>query len=180
MDYRKKIAKRISFDDIMEVLYAVQHSDTEKEKLYRLIFDEDKKVVRNALWIMGHFSLGENEWLYVKHHELINEAMSVSDDAARRLLLTLLERQPFSASDIRTDFFDFCMKHAMMVSEPVSVKVLCLKLAFAMSVHFRELRDELRSELEIMSDELLAPSVRCCRRNLLKKMNSYDKNNNTI
>ncbi len=154
----------------MEVLYAVRHDDSEKEMLYKLIFDENDKVAQNALWIMTHFTLDENKWLYVKHHELINESMSTQDVTKRRLLLTLLERQPFSASDIRADFFDFCMKHALMTVEPVSVKVLCFKLAYAMAVHFPELQAELCHELEMMSDEMLAPSVKCCRKNLLRRL----------
>ncbi|MCM1312597.1 MAG: hypothetical protein NC206_08270 [Bacteroides sp.] len=171
MNYRKMLSRRISFDDMMEMLFMMQEGGyEEKEKFYRFIFDEDEKVARNALLTLNKFTLSENEWLYTRHHELINESMSTSDDTKRRLLLSLLNRQPFSKSDMRTDFFDFCMKHAMMVSEPVAVKVLCLKLAYVMSVHFKELQTELRYELENMPEEMLVPSVRTCRKNLLKKL----------
>ncbi len=170
MDYRERISRRIQFDDIMEVLYVIQNRDEEKEKLYKLIFDEDKQVAKNALWIFTHFTLSENEWLNIKHYELINETMSATDSTQRRLLLTLLNRQTFSASGLRTDFFDFCLEHAMMTTEPAAVRSLCLKLAFAMSVHFPELLTELQNELEIMPDETLSPAVKSTKKRLMKEI----------
>lgn len=171
---KQKLANRINEDDIHEASYYAQGAEGEemRKMLYSLMFDEDKRVSENAAWILTHFDLHTNEWLYQKHDELIDEAMSTKSDSKRRLLLTLLLRQPFHEETVRTDFLDFCMEHMMSVAEPISVKAMCMKLAFEQCRFFPELLAELRNALEIMEPSMLTAGLRTTRKNVMKAINS--------
>ena len=74
-----------------------------KAELYDLIFDPDDAVSYQALWVCSHFSTKENEWLYDKQDELINEVLNCEHSGKRRILLNLLVRQP-QANPPRVDF----------------------------------------------------------------------------
>lgn len=91
---RKKLAKRISIDDIHEICFMAQgeRNDGVKAKLYDLTFDEDERVALNALWTFSHFDQANNEWLYAKHDDLINRVLIEKNTSKLRIMLSLLLR----------------------------------------------------------------------------------------
>ena len=169
VNFRERLLQRIGMDDIFEILYLTQGKNKQKQELYTLLFDEDDKVAYQAAWVLTHFSISENEWLYGKQEELINEVLSCQHPGKRRLLLSLLNRQPL-ADPPRVDFLDFCMEHMLSKDELPGVQTLCIKLAYEMCRPIPELLQELRSMLEIMEPSLLVPSIRAVRKNVLKAM----------
>ena len=60
-----------------------------KEELYQLTLDDDRRVAVNALWTFTHFAAADNEWLYAKHDQLIERAITEQDVTKLRLILTL-------------------------------------------------------------------------------------------
>lgn len=170
MDLRNKLSSRLHANDIYEICSLIQSTkeDSEKNEFYRLLFDTDQRVANNAAWIFTHFDLLHNKWLYAKQNELIDEAMKTTSDTKRRLILTLLLKQPFDEENIRTDFLDFCLEHMSSVHEPAGVKSLCIKLAYEQCKYFPELCSELKTALEIMEPALLPIAVKTSRKNLLK------------
>ena len=87
MDFRKRFLQRLSQDDIHEMCFLTQGTDNDslKEELYTLISDEDVRVSYNALWVLTHFDLSNNKWLYAKHDELIDKAIAEKHDGKKRL-----------------------------------------------------------------------------------------------
>lgn len=164
MDFRSKLSRPVGIGDIREITHLVQGDDRRKQELYGLLFDDNEKVARRAAWSLCH--LHECEWLYNKQNELIDEALACKDPGKRRVLLTILYRQPFPESP-RTDFLDFCLERMVSKHEPPAVQSLCVKLAYEQCLHYPELLQELRTILEIMEPELLPPSIRCVRKNIL-------------
>lgn len=177
---RKRLAGRIGEEDILEIAYLAQGAmnNPVKEVLYALLFDSDNRVAENAAWIFAHFDRTNNAWLYDRHDALIDEAMRTPRIPKRRMLLSLLLRQPFSRETIRTDFLDFCLERMMTAAEPVGIRAYCMKLAYLQCRFFPELLCELRQALEIMEPEYLSPGLKVVRRNLLKEM-ATRKNNKT-
>ena len=169
LNFRERLQQRISMDDIHEITYLTQGSDTLKQELYNLLFDDDEKVAYQAAWVFCHFSLYENKWLYKKQNAMIDEVMCCRHSGKRRLLLNLLYRQPLP-NPPRIDFLDFCLEHLLLKEELPGVQTLCMKLAYEMCRLIPELRQELRSMLEIMEPTLLVPSIRAVRKNILKAM----------
>ena len=158
MDFRKRFLQRLSQDDIHEMCFLTQGPDNDslKEELYTLISDEDVRVSYNALWVFAHFDLSNNKWLYAKHDELIDKAIAEKHDGKKRLLLTLILRQPFDRDTLRTDFIDFCFATILSSHESCANRALCMKLAYEQCRFFPELLSELSNCLEIISTEPLS------------------------
>lgn len=169
MDFKTKLSSRISMDDIHEITYLTQGNDKRKQELFDLLFNEDDSVAYNAAWVMTHFSLHQNEWLYDKQDELIDEAFVCQHAGKRRLILSLLYRQP-SANPPRVDFLDFCLERMMSQKEPVAVQSICIKLAYELCRSIPELLQELREMLDMMEPSLLTPATNVARKNVLKAM----------
>lgn len=154
--------------DIRELTQYTQGDDKRKQKLYDLIFDADDKVAYQAAWVLTHFSLSENEWLYSKQNELIDEVLVCKHPGKRRLILSLLFRQPL-ANPPRVDFLDFCLERMISKQELPGVQSLCMKLAYELCRPIPELLQELKATLEMIEDDSV-PSIRTVRKNVLKAM----------
>lgn len=172
MDFRNRLLQRLSQDDIHEICFLTQGPDNDslKEELYTLISDEDVRVSYNALWLFTYFDLANNKWLYAKHDELIDKAIAEKHEGKRRLLLTLILRQPFDRDTLRTDFIDFCFDAIQSSHESYANRALCMKLAYEQCRFFPELLSELSNCLEIISAESLSSGLKTARRNVMKKI----------
>lgn len=168
MNFKSKFSQRISMDDILEITYLVQGNDKKKQELYDLLFDKEDQISYQAAWVMNHYSLWENRWLYNKQDELIDEAMVCEHTGKRRLILSLLYRQPLS-NHPRVDFLDFCLDRMISKKEPSGVQSLCMKLAYELCRPIPELIQELKTTLEMMEGEL-SPAIAVARKNVLKAM----------
>lgn len=138
-----------------------------KEDLFQLLFDPDKRTSDNAAWVMTHWSKTADSWLTERQNTLIDEAMRTESTTKKRLILNLLERTTFKQDDIRTDFLDFCF-NLILSDEPVGVKTLAIKLTYAQSNLYPELRDELYTALQMMEPEMLPAALRHIRGKMLK------------
>ncbi len=116
-----------------------------KEELFQLLFDPDKRTSDNAAWVMAHASTTK-----------------------RRLIMNLLERTSFDPDHIRTDFLDFCF-NTILSDEPIGVKSLAIKLAYAQSVHYPELLEEINATLRMMEPEELPAALKHLRGKMLAK-----------
>ena len=141
-----------------------------KEELYQLTLDDDRRVAVNALWTFTHFAAADNEWLYAKHDQLIERAITEQDVTKLRLILTLLLRQPFYEEAIRTDFIDFCLMRLADPKSPYAIRALCIKLAYEQMKYWPELLNELRQMLDLISNEPLSPGLRSAWRQVIKKI----------
>lgn len=165
------LSHRLSMDGINEICLLVQSEQNHslKELLYQLTLDDDRRVAVNALWTFTHFALADNVWLFAKHDQLIERAITEQDVTKLRLILTLLLRQPFHEETVRTDFIDFCLTRLADQKSPYAVRALCIKLAYEQMRHWSELLNELRQTLEMISCEPLSPGLRSAWWQVMKK-----------
>jgi len=170
MNLKAVLSQRIGINTIHEITYLTQGNNKKKQELYDLVFDADDNTGYQAAWVLLHFSLYENRWLYNKQDELINEVLICKHPGKRRLLLGLLYRQPLATNPPRVDFLDFCMDRMISKQELPGVQTLCMKLAYELCRSIPELLQELRATLDIMQPELLQISLRTVRKNILKAM----------
>ena len=168
MNFNTKLSERIGMDDINEILRLTHDSDNRKQELYNLVIGEDETIGYHAAWIFTHFSSQDNEWLYNKHDQLINEVLVCKHGGKRRVMLNLLYRQPFS-NPPRVDFLDFCLERMMSSEELPGVKSLCMKIAYELCRPIPELMQELKTMLAMMEGDLV-PSIQAVRKNILKAM----------
>lgn len=168
MDFNTKLSERIGMEDINDILRLTHDSDTRKQELYELVIGEDETIGYHATWIFTHFSSQDNEWLYNKQDQLINEVLVCKHGGKRRVMLNLLYRQPFP-NPPRVDFLDFCLERMMSSEELPGVKSLCMKISYELCRPIPELMQELRTMLAMMEGDLV-PSIRAVRKNILKAM----------
>ncbi|MBK5719876.1 hypothetical protein JGH11_03230 [Dysgonomonas sp. Marseille-P4677] len=168
MNFKEKLSQRIGMNDIHEIAYLTRGNNEKKKELYNLLFDQEDKISYQAAWVMTHFSAKENEFLYNKQNELIDEALRCNHAGKRRLILAILYKQPL-ANPPRVDFLDFCLKHMISKSEPSGVQSLCMKLAYELCLPIPELGQELRIALEMMEGGL-SPAIQATKKNIRKAM----------
>jgi len=155
-------------DDINEILRLTHDSDSRKQKLYNLVIGEDEKIGYHAAWIFTHFSSEGNKWLYDKQNELIDKLLVCEHGGQRRLILSLLYKQPL-ADPLRVDLLDYCLERMLSVKELPGVQSLCMKIAYELCHTIPELTQELKTTLEMMDGEL-CPAIYSVRKNILKAM----------
>ena len=174
---REKLTGRLSQDDIMELCFLTQgdRNNHQKEELYQLTFDEDDRVAFNALRVLAHFDLANNEWLYSKHDELIDRVMKEEHVGKRRLMLNLLLRQPYEEESLRSDFIDFCIGKITACSQPYAIRAYCIKLAYEQMKFYPELLAELKMALDMLEQESLSPGLASAKRQILKKIKKESK-----
>lgn len=166
MDIKKKLSERIKMEDIDGILEITHTSDSKKQELYNILIGKDEKMGCQAAWIFTHFSSQDNKWLYKKQNELIDILLICKHGGKRRLILSLLYKQPFM-EPIRVDFLDFCLERIITVKELAGVQSLCIKIAYELCRPFPELIQELKSILEMMEGDL-SPAILNVRKNILK------------
>lgn len=169
---RPRLTVRLTKDDIQEMCRITQgdHNHRFKKELYALTNDTDRRVATNALWLFQHFSKADNEWLYAKHHELIDRSLTTSDATVLRLTLSLLLRQPFEESQVRTDFIDYCLDHLTDARQPYAIRSQCMKLAYLQMRYWPELLDELKRTLELVARNPMSPAIKSAWRQVMAKM----------
>ena len=169
---RKKLIGKISMDNIHELCFLTQseRNDHRKEELYLLTFDEDERVAINALWVFTHFNEANNEWLFQKHDELIDRVLIEENETKRRLMLSLLLRQPFDEASLRSGFIDFCIGNITACAQPYAIRALCMKLAYEQMKYYPELLVELKAALDMLEQEVLSPGLASAKRQVMKRI----------
>lgn len=169
---RPRLTVRLTKDDIQEMCRITQgdHNHRFKEELYALTNDTDRRVATNALWLFQHFAKADNEWLYAKQDDLIDHCLATSDATKLRLTLSLLLRQPFEESQVRTDFIDYCLDHLTDARQPYAIRSQCMKLAYLQMRYWPELLDELKRTLELVARKPMSPAIKSAWRQVMAKM----------
>lgn len=169
-DLHTLLSGRIDMNDVEAICIYTQgkENDVRKEELYRVMMDDEGRAGGNAAWIFSHFALADNEWLFSRQHELIEAVMCTESTTKRRLMMVLLERQPFSEDSFRADYLDFCLEHMASLQEPYGIRALCMKQALAQCILVPELLPELEATLELMDNNFLSSGLRTAKKNVLK------------
>ena len=167
---RKKLNKKLCMDDIYEICILTHGNNCKKDHLYQLTFDEDERIATNALWVFTHFDLQNNEWLYSKHDDLIDRVLVEKNETKRRLILSLLLRQPFEEKSLRSDFIDFCITKITACSQPYAIRCYCMKLAYEQMKYYPELLTELKAAIDMLEQEPLSPGLISAKKQVMKKI----------
>ena len=169
---RNQLKNRLSINDIYSLCLQMQGKENNclKEELYQLTLDENDRVAINALWTFTHFDKANNEWLISKHEDLIDRVLIENNETKRRLILSLLLRQPFEEESLRSDFIDFCIAKITACSQPYAIRCYCMKLAYEQMKYYPELLEELRMALDMLEQEVLSPGMLSAKRQIMKKI----------
>ena len=154
-------------NDAQAVYQALKTTNGFLDFAQQFMHHEDAQVARNALWVLTKADDKELSALQPICSELIDLAMATEHSAVRRLSLNIVERLEMNEDDLRTEFLDFCMNHALDVEEPPGIQAICMKLAFRMCKFYPDLMDELKRTIAAMQIEFYKPAVKCVRNRIL-------------
>lgn len=168
MDTTRQRLKGANSETEAQALYhELRASGTFLQFAQEYMHDADYQIARNALWTLTKATDDELLSLQPLLHPLIDQALTATNSSVRRLTLNLIERLPMTEDDLRTDFLDFCLEHALDVNEFPGIQSLCLKLAHRIARFYPELMEELLRTLQSMEIDYYKPAVRSVRKRIL-------------
>ena len=146
---KESLINRLSQGELLELWALTQGEQNNhlKEELYQLTLDDNRRVAVNALWVFTHFALADNVWLFTKHDQLVDRAITEQDVTKLRLILTLLLRQPFDEEAIRTDFIDFCLMKLTDPKSPYAIRAQCIFATLCARMSLMNIGDTYSSSL---------------------------------
>ena len=100
--------------------------------------------------------------------ELIDIALSTSNDSLRRLTLNLIVRLPLTKECLRTDFLDFCLDQMVRLSTPPGIQALCMKIAHRLCSFYPELNNELMRTIAALDLSFYQPTLKCTAKNIMQ------------
>ena len=100
--------------------------------------------------------------------ELIDIALSTSNDSLRRLTLNLIVRLPLTKECLRTDFLDFCLNQMVRLSTPPGIQALCMKIAHRLCSFYPELNNELMRTIAALDLSFYQPALKCTAKNIMQ------------
>lgn len=171
-------------DDIKAMAKRAHGDDAFREGLFEAMLGNEREEAVCAAWALTHLPKDDNLHIAAHRETLVQLATTTADISLRRITLTLLERLEWmvestdDAPDYYVSLLDFCFEHLMMIEEPYGVRSLCMKLAYKLSLPYRELLDELRQSLLLIEPSDLGSGVRHTRNKILKQLQL--NNNDTI
>ena len=117
-DIRMRLAQpRVGIEMALEA-YAWLKRSGDFVAFVALLHDGDTHVARNAAWVLTKATDRELSQLLPALDELIDIALSTSNDSLRRLTLNLIVRLPLTKECLRTDFLDFCLDQMVRLQHP--------------------------------------------------------------
>lgn len=133
---------RHDVDVLAQSIRQMQCPDVQRE-LCDLMFGKDIKLSRNAVRLFLHLAPTCDQGdLQKRKGKIIDRVLTSGDNTLSRLLLSLLLQMPFDKEDFHTALFDFCLNTVASAYKPVSLRVLCLKMAYVLGkIHPTLLRE---------------------------------------
>ncbi|MGN1263742.1 MAG: hypothetical protein ACI4TW_06865 [Prevotella sp.] len=156
---RQRLSQHIGKSDIDDICRLAAGGDDLTESLLTFITDADDRTRVNALWVLTHFPASADNRFLSRRHRLYDLLLAETNPSARRLLLSLLCRLPFTADDIDTRLLDFCLSLIGDSSQSVGIRSLAMKLSFMQCRHYPELRSELRQVIELSMPDVQASAA---------------------
>lgn len=157
-------------DEVKALAHRAHGDAAVRQGLLAEMVADDGRRSSQAAWVLTHLPPEDDIFLDSHRDALVRLALTTDNSSLRRLALTLLNRLEWPREAVRTDLLDFALEHLSMPEEPYGVRSLCIKLAFAQCVHYRELRDELKQTLLMIDPSETGAGVRCTRDKTLRQL----------
>ena len=167
-DLRILLSRKMSKEEIFAFSRMVNPCNC--DRIFPLIADKDRILSANVAHLCFYAGKDVETWLSGEAPKIMQIVQTTAHEKTRRLLMAILEKIKFDTTNIDVRFLDYCIDGIVSPKVPSAIKVLCIKLAFKQSAAYSELLSELKMILETMDSSMLAPSVVCARKNILKRI----------
>lgn len=167
MDLSEILSNRIHIKEIEDIINKEKDKERLLNELLALSDNTNKKISDNAAWALTHLCSTKSV-PFPKANNLIDKILTSGSETKTRLLLSVLREHEFQEEELRTDFLDYCLERITDCKSAAGIRSLCIHIAYKQCKLFPELKDELRTLLNLMDDNFLQPALLSAKRNTLK------------
>ena len=162
---RNQLVGRIHTEDVRRIVDCMANDDCVVivKALYCLLSDTDRRVANNAAWVLSCSDGKVMRFLLRYQNQLIDLLIGTKDKSFSRMLFSILRRQTFGKSNLRTDFLDFCLNQIVNTNQAIAIRAHAIYVSYSLCKAYPELLNELFMMLQMLESESLSPGLRHAR-----------------
>lgn len=162
---RNQLVGRIHVEDVRRIVDCMANDDyvVIVKALYCLLSDTDRRVANNAAWVLSCSDGKVMRFLLRYQNQLIDLLIGTKDKSFARILFSILRRQTFGKSNLRTDFLDFCLNEIVNSNQAIAIRAHAIYVSYSLCKAYPELLNELFMMLQMLESESLSPGLRHAR-----------------
>lgn len=166
---RNQLVGRIHTEDVRRIVDCMANDDGDviMKVLYHLLSDTDRRVANNAAWVLSCSDGKVMRFLLRYQNQLIDLLIGTKDKSFSRMLFSILRRQTFEKSNLRTDFLDFCLNQIANPNQAIAIRAHAIYVSYSLCKAYPELLNELFMMLQMLESESLSPGLRHARNTIM-------------
>ena len=166
---RNQLVGRIHTEDVRRIVDCMANDDGDviMKVLYHLLSDTDRRVANNAAWVLSCSDGKVMRFLLRYQNQLIDLLIGTKDKSFSRMLFSILRRQTFEKSNLRTDFLDFCLNEIVNSNQAIAIRAHAIYVSYSLCKAYPELLNELFMMLQMLESESLSPGLRHARNTIM-------------
>ena len=166
---RNQLVGRIHTEDVRRIVDCMANDDGDviMKVLYHLLSDTDRRVANNAAWVLSCSDGKVMRFLLRYQNQLIDLLIGTKDKSFSRILFSILRRQTFEKSNLRTDFLDFCLNEIVNSNQAIAIRAHAIYVSYSLCKAYPELLNELFMTLQMLESESLSPGLRHARNTIM-------------
>lgn len=166
---RNQLVGRIHVEDVRRIVDCMTNDDGDviMKVLYHLLSDTDRRVANNAAWVLSCSDSKVMRFLLRYQNQLIDLLIGTKDKSFSRILFSILRRQTFEKSNLRTDFLDFCLNEIVNSNQAIAIRAHAIYVSYSLCKAYPELLNELFMMLQMLESESLSPGLRHARNTIM-------------
>lgn len=166
---RNQLVGRIHTEDVRRIVDGMTNDDSVVivKALYCLLSDTDQRIAYNAAWVLSCSDSKVMRHLLRYQNQLIDLLIGTKDKSFSRILFSILRRQMFEKSNLRTDFLDFCLNEIINSNQAIAIRAHAIYVSYSLCKAYPELLNELFMMLQMLESETLSPGLRHARNTIM-------------
>lgn len=166
---RNQLVGRIHTEDVRRIVDCMANDDyvVIVKALYCLLSDTDRRVANNAAWVLSCSDGKVMRFLLRYQNQLIDLLIDTKDKSFARILFSILRRQTFEKSNLRTDFLDFCLNEIVNSNQAIAIRAHAIYVSYSLCKAYPELLNELFMTLQMLESETLSAGLRHARNTIM-------------
>ena len=158
---RNQLVGRIHTEDVRRIVDCMTNDDGDVivKALYCLLSDTDRRVANNAAWVLSCSDGKVMRFLLRYQNQLIDLLIGTKDKSFARILFSILRRQTFEKSNLRTDFLDFCLNEIVNSNQAIAIRAHAIYVSYSLCKAYPELLNELFMTLQMLESEMLSAGL---------------------
>ncbi len=166
---RNQLVGRIHTEDVRRIVDCITNDDGDVivKALYHLLSDADQRIAYNAAWVLSCSDSKVIKFLLRYQNQLIDLLIGTKDKSFARILFSILRRQTFEKSNLRTDFLDFCLNEIVNSNQAIAIRAHAIYVSYSLCKAYPELLNELFMTLQMLESESLSPGLRHARNTIM-------------